>query len=122
MSRPLNRRRVLVYVSGPITAPEQVDRWDNIMRARLVSIYLWELGFTVICPHLNTMFFDGADGMEHQDWLEGDFRIIEGCDAVFLIYNWNTSKGATMEKAFAEEENIPVFTSYGELEKRYPNE
>lgn len=104
-----NRRNFVIYVSGPITAAEQIDRWNNIMHARDVAISLWELGFTVICPHLNTMFFDGCQGMDHDDWIEADFNIIERCDAMMMTHNWKDSKGAREEYDFCMDENIPAF-------------
>lgn len=122
MKTPINRRSKLVYVSGAITADTQVERWEHIMLARYVAIKLWEMGFTVICPHLNTMFMDGALGMDWEDWITGDLEIIERCDAVFMLPTWVDSRGANTERKHAQEIGIPVYYSLVEIEEAYPNE
>jgi hypothetical protein len=41
---------MLIYIAGPYRG----DVTTNIANARRVAVELWEKGYNVICPHLNT--------------------------------------------------------------------
>ncbi len=97
----------LVYLSGPYTG----DVHWNILKARLMAIKMWEAGFAVICPHLNTAHFEQDCSVSYEDYLEGDLRIIEGCDAMLMLEGWEDSKGSVKEEEHAGEKGIPVFIS-----------
>jgi hypothetical protein len=104
----------LVYTAGPFRShtndhgqPNQWHQERNINSAASVALSLWQMGFAVVCPHLNTRPFQGA--LPDESWIAGDLRIIEGCDYLVLCPGWQQSKGSLKEKAFAESRGIPVF-------------
>jgi len=98
---------IVVYVAGPYRGADAWEIEENIRRAERLSLDVWRLGAVALCPHTNTRFFQGAlpDAM----WLEGDLELLSRCDAVLLTPDWARSRGATLERAFAEERGIPIF-------------
>src|SRR3990167_4416251 len=95
----------LIYVAGKYKADTQEGVAENIHHAARVGFELWEKGWAVITPHLNTTFSGIAEFAEIQMksmWLWGDLRIVEACDAIIMLDNWKDSNGAKVEKAYAE--------------------
>ena len=99
------RRDILIYVAGQYKG----DRDKNILKARKVAIKLWEIGFAVICPHLNTIRFDEDCKVGYDDYIEGDLTILKKCDGIFMLKGWALSNGATIEHDVAYRLYLPVF-------------
>ena len=84
----------IIYISGRYRS-----KWGflgvalNIWRARRAAQRLWQENWTVICPHMNTAFFNGGEGI----YIRGDLEIVKRCDAIFMLKGWNTSIGAGEE-------------------------
>lgn len=97
----------LVYIAGPYRSDQEWQVWDNIMMARDYAVAVWKAGGVPITPHLLSMLMGGVLPIE--EFLEGDCEIIKRCDAFFLVGAWQGSKGALVEKKFAEEKGIPIF-------------
>ena len=93
------RRSIIVFISGPYRAPTVKGVNLNIEHARQVAIKLWQEGFTVICPHLNTAHFDGL--CEDYVWLESDIEIMKRCNAVYFLNTCQESVGAKAEREIA---------------------
>jgi len=96
---------MIVYVAGAYRG--DVDQ--NIENARAVAIELWEKGFVALCPHLNTAHFEQDCDVHDEVYLEGDLELLARCDAIVLLESWGWSAGATQEKQFAEQREIPVY-------------
>jgi len=96
---------MLVYVSGKYTG--DVDA--NIGAARAVAIRLWEMGHAVLCPHLNTQHFEIDCQVTYDQYIEGDLNMVARCDAMVMVNGWEASKGAKIEKEYAEKLGIPIF-------------
>lgn len=86
----------LIFVSGKYRG----DISANIQTAKEASIKLWQQGYAVICPHMNTAHFDGL--CPDEVWLEGDLEIMKRCDAVYMLSNWRDSAGAVKEHELAQ--------------------
>jgi hypothetical protein len=94
----------VIYVAGKYLGKSNWETYLNIHKARVAAEKLWNDGWAVICPHSNTAFFDGS-GVEDKNnpngnwamWLNGDLEILARCDAIYVLDNWEESKGATME-------------------------
>jgi len=99
------RKKCLVYLSGPYSG--EIEK--NIAAAREVAIKLWEAGYWVICPHLNTAHFEVDCKVGYQDYIDGDCRMIDGCDALVMLPNWAESRGAVIEKDHATGRGIPSY-------------
>jgi Domain of unknown function (DUF4406) len=101
-------RNIVIYVSGKYSGtPNEIN--ENIQLARNASIQLWELGFTVITPHLNTIHFENDCKCSYEDYMDGDLEILSRCDAILFLENFKDSNGALKEKEKAEELHIPRF-------------
>ena len=117
----MNKREILVYISGKYTGYDENGDLDldliqkNIDFARDYSIKVWEAGFTALCPHLNTLHFEKDCNCKYDDYITGDLRMIDSCDYVFLIPGWEESRGAKIEREYAEKKNIPIVYTIEEL-------
>jgi hypothetical protein len=107
---PSRQRRLVVYVAGPYRDKRgmyYVDR--NVNEAREVAAQLWAWDFSVICPHTNTRFMDGYEGIKDDAFLEGDLDQVERVDLMVIMPRWKTSVGTVGEHAFAKQLGIPIF-------------
>lgn len=101
---PRDHSRV-IFVSGRFRAPSMYEIEQNIRRAETAALALWRAGFVVLCPHMNTHFFDGA--APDDIWLKGDLELLRRCDGMVVIDNGKTS-GVMSEEEFASKHGIPV--------------
>jgi hypothetical protein len=123
----MNRRSILIYTAGPYSPYTDYENGphaiaDNIAAAKLMSIRLWEEGFTVICPHLNTFHFEELCRCQYEDYLSGDFVILARCDALFMLAYWQKSSGSIRERQHALTLQKPIYYSLEDLLKAYPDE
>jgi len=63
----------------------------------------------VICPHLNTFWPITACGVPQDEYVRRDLIIVERCDGVVMMPDWEDSEGAVTEYLFARLHNIPVW-------------
>lgn len=116
------KRKIVIYVSGAYMGNDGGKNINkNILFARDCAIDLWERGYTVICPHLNTQYFERDCKCSYDDYLEGDIEIVKRCDAVFVLHNYIDSKGAQKEIEVAKENNLPIFYKIEDIERYYEN-
>jgi len=85
----------VVYISGPIRHKWRIGRWLNLLRGRGAAIKLWNAGFAVICPHLNSATLRHHTGEE--ELIAGDCEIVRRCDFVVFIGKWIDSERAIRE-------------------------
>lgn len=107
----MNKRDIVVYISGKYSG----DTEANIQAARKKAIELWELGYTALTPHLNTMNFDGDCECSYQDYIEGDLVLLDRCDIIYMLEGWEESGGARIEKDYARKEGIYIVFNNKEL-------
>ena len=111
----MNKREIVVYISGPYSGKIS----ENIQKARTVAIQVWEAGYMVFCPHLNTIHFENDCKCVYEDYLAGDIEIINRCNAVLMVEGWEGSNGATQEYNYAKAYGLPIFYSLAEMEDYY---
>lgn len=99
MLRP--SRSKVIYLAGPYRG----DVSGNIKRTMAVAEKLWNLGWTVLCPHGNSANLKGDDSI----FLEGDIVLLKRCDMLVLMPGWEGSAGTKGEFIKALEFGIPVF-------------
>ena len=102
---------MLIFVSGPYTAPDDAGHLANANAAIDAGIALARRGHLPVVPHLSHWFDLRAEEMtgERFPWrfyMDLCFALIRGCDA--LLYT-APSRGADLEKAEAERLGIAVY-------------
>jgi hypothetical protein len=105
----------LIYIAGPFRGPSSWDIQKNVMSAMEQAWRVWALGHAAVCPHANTMFFQGS--LADDIWLKGDLEIISRCDAMLMAPHWEGSVGSQVEHNFAITKNIPVFYNLSDLDQ-----
>jgi len=113
----------LIYIAGKYSGLNFNKVEINIRKARNTALKLIQkigsLGYFPITPHMNTAHFEEyeaiLDGIDYEYWLNGSRELLERCDALLLLDNWNDSNGATKEKEIAEAKGIPIFYSIKEI-------
>ena len=103
----------VIYVAGPYRAQRAGQIYDNIAKARTVAIHFWQKGYTVICPHLNSAFFDGH--VSDDRFLSGDLELLRRSDLVVVLDGWRTSTGARAEVRLALKLNKPILGEDGHV-------
>ena len=98
-------RKIVVYISGKYTAKTQAEELTNIKLAAEVAEKYWHKGYTVICPHTNTMFVKDVD---YEGFMAGDIEILSRCDIIVMMKSWYESKGAIREYNYAVKHNIQI--------------
>jgi hypothetical protein len=117
----MRKRNILIYTSGKYTATNPDGSFDidqiekNIQLAREHTIKLWEKGYTVLCPHLNTAHFEKDANLRWEDYINGDLELLSRCDICYMLPGWRDSKGALVEYSHAKKREIPIVTSLDEL-------
>lgn len=97
----------VIYLSAPYRGKTVNDIRINIRKAEAVAAELWKQGYYVICPHLNSAFFDGL--VDDSVFLAADIEILKRCDAMVLAGCWKDSKGCQVELEVARQHKIPVY-------------
>ena len=99
----------LIYVAGKYRGKTDTEQSENILHAQRVALRLWELGYVVFTPHLNTANFNWYSNLPDEVWLNGGLKFLGFCSAIFLLKGWEESKGAKRELEVATERKMEVF-------------
>lgn len=103
------RRDIIIFISGAYIHKTEEGIDSNIKRARSVSAYLWEMGYTAYCPHLNTMHFEKDCKVSDDEIVKGHLVILRRCDVIFMLDGYIFAPGAINELEEAGRLDIPVF-------------
>lgn len=101
------RRLKIAYIAGPFTGETTWDIAQNVRRAEELALEVAKLGVMPLIPHANTHLFFGQ--LTEEFWLAGTVELLERCDIMVLLPNWEASAGARAESARATMCGIPVF-------------
>ena len=99
----------VIYISGKYKDKNREAEAQNIAKARGVAIVLWEAGFMVFCPHLNTAHFEDDCKCSYGDYLRADLEMVRRSDAMIMVDNWHDSRGAKEERKLAMQYRKPIF-------------
>ncbi len=111
----------VLFIAGAYMNSDSNKIERNIKLAEEHSITLWNRGYKVFCPHLNTCHFEVKAKADEKAYREFDLRMLQYCDAVFALPNWEESEGAKAEIEEARRLGKPVFHSLDELPARKTN-
>ena len=98
-----------IYISGPITGVE--NYMENFSSA---EVRLADRGWHVVNPA--KMGWILPRNAEWADYMIIDFQLLAACSYIYMLKDWEKSKGAKEEIAFAKKNGIQVI--YHEIEKR----
>ena len=101
MAEPFERRRLRVYVAGPISS----DVFAGVHRGFAAGKRLFEDGLAPFIPHADAFWFLGEGNWNA--YLEYDLEYVSVCDAVYRLDG--ESKGADLECEVARDLGLPVF-------------
>jgi len=100
----------VAFISAPYRAKNGRTVRQNVRQAEKYALKYWRLGYAVICPHLNTAFFDGE--APDDTWLAGDLAFIErldpATDVIVMLPGWLESEGSLAENRLAKARDIQV--------------
>lgn len=88
-----------IYISGQITGLSKRRWYKNFEK---VERRLLAAGYDVINPAKNMM------NLTYDEYMAIDLMLLERCDAIYMLDNWRTSKGARKELTRARELNLEV--------------
>lgn len=91
-----------VYISGKITGLPLETAKDNFQQ---VEDDLVKYGHDVVNPMKATPY---DESMSWKDYMVKDIKLLLDCDAICLLDNWTSSKGARIEFAIAKELGLEV--------------
>ncbi len=80
-----------VYISGPMEGVENYEK--NFKRA---ENDLTEAGYKVVNPAEIDV-----EGMDREEILDMDLKLLGGCDGIYMLKGWRQSRGANREYGFA---------------------
>jgi hypothetical protein len=107
----MSKRDIVIYLAGPYSASHRADIRHNVEIAHRFAEKIWRWGYTCLSPISNTAWMDNAE-MQWEDWMDGDFVMLERCDAIVMLPGWSNSRGATAERQHAIDMGIPVYEVY----------
>lgn len=87
--------RGIAYVAGPCRGNRKI----NCIQAQQAAVWLWNDGFTVLCPHLNSG--ELSDEVPEEDLMWGSLILLSKCDTLVLIPGWQESEGSRIELGVA---------------------
>ena len=111
-----------IYIAGKITGFERTVYMAKFLK---VQRMLESQGNLV----MNPAYVNATDGFEHEEYLHVCYAMLDVCDAIYMLRDWQTSMGARMELQYAadhqkeilyedeatREENFPII--YGHPKK-----
>lgn len=109
-----NRKKVkIVMLVGKYYSKDFNEIEAHIRLAEQYAIKLWNLGFGVFTPHLNTCHFEVKTRVPEKRYQQFDAMALERlADCLFALPNWRQSRGGKQEVAKAIKLGIPVFEDF----------
>ena len=109
-----------IYIAGKITG---LDRAQVIQKFEAAEKELQEKGHKTFIPSVLPAYQE----VSHEDYLHICFSIIDVCDAIYLLSDWEQSKGALLEYEYAKEHEKKILFQRPNLyqkfiTKEYPQE
>ena len=89
-----------IYIAGPITGVKGYA--DRFKRAEQI---LEEAGHEPVSPVIPEEY----EGRPYRSYIDRGLRLLMGCDAICMLPGWSRSRGAMLEKRYAETVKLPVY-------------
>lgn len=103
-----------VYISGKITGEEASD---TFLKFLLANLELKRQGHITMNPYV----LSENPGFEHSDYMHICYSMLDVCDAIYMLSDWQKSKGARMELQYAADHSKGIFyEDENTREKNFP--
>lgn len=105
-----------VYIAGSYSASNGIKFLDNIRRGRRVATEILLKGYAVFCPWLDSeLFLQLRDGEEiTSEMIQGhSIEWLRVSDILYVLKDWEDSKGTLAEIRLAKELDIPIYYEDG---------
>jgi hypothetical protein len=89
-----------IYISGPVTDMPGL----NVQAFQSAAAALQQQGWITVNPHDNNLHAD-TSWRQH---MGADIPLLLGCEAVYMLEGWQTSKGARLEHHIARELGMTI--------------
>lgn len=101
---------MLIYTAGPYSESAGVGTVEeNIQRTTEIAAELWEMGYAVICPHMNSANLEQTTTLSNKDFVDRDLEMVRVCDAIVMLPYWEQSLGAVREHQCARENDLEIW-------------
>lgn len=94
-----------IYISGEISGHPVEERRAVFARA---EEELRGRGYDPVNPFNNGVLLDASYG----DHMRADLRMLLGCDGIYLLRGWESSRGACLERAVAEACGLSIMEEF----------
>lgn len=103
-----------IYTAGKISG---LNRDDVIIKFEAAQKILVAKGHQVFIPSVLPAY----DEVSHEDYLHICYAMIDICDAVYMLSDWQQSKGARMELQYAADHRKKIlYEDLGTKEANFP--
>jgi hypothetical protein len=110
MTRPKLDSIKLMYIAGPYSGKTAEETKLNIHCAQQAGKLVARKGWMPVIPHKNTEDFEYLCPEISEDfWYSGTMSMLLACDAIFMCFGWENSKGSIAEHNKAIEFEIPIY-------------
>jgi hypothetical protein len=87
-----------VYIAGKISGCPEYKEFFEAAAKKVIS-----MGNEPVIP------YKGTSGREtYKEYIDHGLSLLKDCDAIFMLRNWPDSRGATLERMYAEVVDIPI--------------
>ena len=107
-----NGKMKRIYIAGAYSADNVISVLDNMREGMRLATKVFLLGYSPFVPWFDFHFqlmLRGNEKLTVDDYYRYSLDWLEVSDAMLLVPNWNTSKGALSEIKRADELKIPIF-------------
>lgn len=99
--------RKRIYLAGKYSADNILKVLDNITMGNRVAAKFIKQGYAVFSPFLDYQFHF-FENLEIKDYYEYSIAFLVVCDEMWILPDWENSRGTIAEISIAQDHNIPI--------------
>lgn len=92
-------KKMIIYISGPIT-----DDPFSEVKFEEAEQYFKSIGFKVVNPFK----LDHSKNTTWEDYMKTDIQALVECHQIYMLNDWRSSKGATLEHLIATQLKLKI--------------
>lgn len=95
-----------IYISGPISG---TDDWLERFARAEADIEKMHAAIGEEVEVINPARIDMPKGTTWQQYIDISLQMLRGCDGIYMLANWRFSKGAKLERLYADGSGMVIF-------------